>query len=58
MKELEINSWRIVNMDPIGRAEDNKYLALDNADYKYLLNFIKEKRKKSKFDITYGCTHF
>ena len=43
MKELEINSWRIVNMDPIGRAEDNEYLALDNDDYKYLLNFIKEK---------------
>lgn len=58
MKELEINSWRIVNMDPIGRAEDNKNLALSNDDYKYLLNFIKEKRKKSKFDITYGCTHF
>ena len=26
--------------------------------YNILLNFIKEKRKKSKFDITYGCSHF
>lgn len=58
VQELQIDSWRIVNMDPIGRAEDNKELALDKEDYKYLLNFIKEKRKKSKFDVTYGCTHF
>lgn len=58
MKNLEIDSWRIVNMDPIGRAQDNQKLALDSNDYKYLLDFIKEKRKKSKFDVTYGCTHF
>jgi MoaA/NifB/PqqE/SkfB family radical SAM enzyme len=58
MKELQIDSWRIVNMDPIGRAEDNKDLALNKEDYKYLLDFIKQKKKKSKFDVTYGCTHF
>ena len=58
MKELHIDSWRIVNMDPIGRAQDNSELALDKQDYKYLLDFIKEKKKKSKFDVTYGCTHF
>lgn len=45
-------------MDPIGRAEDNKNLALNKEDYKYLLDFIKQKKKKSKFDVTYGCTHF
>ena len=58
IKSLEVDSWRIVNMDPIGRAQDNKNLALDKNDFKYMLNFIKEKRKKSKFDVTYGCTHF
>lgn len=56
--KLGINSWRIVNMDPIGRAEDNKDLALDNKEYISLIKFIQEKRKKSKFDVTYGCTHF
>ena len=58
MKELNIDSWRVVNMDPIGRAEDNKDLALDKEEYKYLINFIKDKRKESKFDVTYGCSHF
>lgn len=58
MKELQIDSWRIVNMDPIGRAQDNSELALNREEYIYLLDFIKEKKKKSKFDVTYGCTHF
>lgn len=58
MQELEVDSWRVINMDPIGRANDNSNLALDKEDYKYLLNFIKEKRNKAKFDVTYGCSHF
>ena len=58
MKELQIDSWRVLNMDPIGRAIDNNELALDKEDFRYLFNFIKEKRKSSKFDVTYGCSHF
>lgn len=58
VKELNIDSWRVLNMDPIGRAKDNKELELDSEDYRYLINFIKEKRKKSKFEVTYGCAHF
>lgn len=58
IKDLNLDSWRVVNMDPIGRANDNSNLALDKDDYKYLFDFIKDKRKKSKFDVTYGCSHF
>ncbi|MCI8291626.1 MAG: radical SAM protein [Clostridia bacterium] len=58
ISELGIDTWRIVNMEPIGRAEDNKELILDNKDYINLINFIKEKRRKSKFKVTYGCSHF
>lgn len=58
MQELEVDSWRVINMDPIGRANDNKKLALDRDDYKYLLNFIKEKNKEAIFDVTYGCAHY
>ena len=58
MQELEVDSWRVVNMDPIGRAIDNNDLALEKEDFRYLLNFIKEKRKNSKFDVSYGCSHF
>ncbi len=55
---LQIDSWRILNMEPIGRTADNQDLLLNGNEYKTLLNFIKEKRKKSNFDITYGCSHF
>ena len=58
MKSLEVDSWRVVNMDPIGRANDNNNLALDKDDYKHLIDFIKQKRKISNFDVTYGCAHF
>ena len=58
MLSLQIDSWRILNMEPIGRTADNQELLLDDNGYKTLLNFIKEKRKKSKFDITYGCSYF
>ena len=58
MQELEVDSWRIVNMDPIGRAIDNNKLALDKDDYIRLFDFMREKRNKSQFEITYGCAHF
>lgn len=58
MKDLKIDSWRVVNMDPIGRANDNSSIALNTNDYKKLIDFIKEKRKHSKLDVTYGCSHF
>mgnify|MGYP005754574945 CR=1 FL=1 len=58
IKVLQIDSWRVLNMEPIGRTADNQDLLLNDKEYNILLDFIKEKRKKSKFDITYGCSHF
>lgn len=58
IQSLQIDSWRILNMEPIGRTADNQELLLNGNEYRNLINFIKEKRKKSKFDITYGCSHF
>jgi radical SAM protein with 4Fe4S-binding SPASM domain len=54
---LGINSWRLINIDPIGRAENSEVL-LNKKGYVKLLDFIKKKRKKSKIDITYGCSGF
>lgn len=58
IKMLHLDSWRVVNMDPIGRAMDNSDLALGKDEYLKLINFIKDNRKKSKMDITYGCSHY
>ncbi len=47
MKELNIISWRVINVDPIGRAKGNKDILLDKEEYKWLFNFIKEKREEN-----------
>lgn len=55
---LNIHSWRVMNIDPIGRALDNQKLLLNAENFKKLLDFIKQKRSASPIDITYDCTGF
>ena len=58
LKNLGIKYWRVVNVDPIGRAKDNKEILLDKEEYKYLFNFIKEKREYDDMYVEYGCSHY
>ena len=58
MKELNVISWRVINVDPIGRAKNNNDILLDKEDYKYLFNFIKEKREENLMNVEYGCSHY
>ena len=58
MKQLNIISWRVINVDPIGRAKDNKDILLDKEEYKYLFHFIKEKREEGILNVEYGCNHY
>jgi len=55
-----VSSWRLVNLEPIGRALDNAGLLLDAAQLRHLLAFIREKRYSAStpIDITYGCSHY
>lgn len=57
MSNVGIDSWRIVGVEPMGRARKNKELLLTGEDYRYLFDFIKEKRKEN-MPLTYGCSHF
>lgn len=57
--KMGIKDWRIVGIEPIGRAIENKSALLNQDQYKKLLSFIKQVRKKqSKMRVSYGCTHF
>ena len=59
MKPLGIDYWRVINIEPIGRAKDNKELLLSKNDYIKMLDFIKENREKEEaFEICYGCNHW
>ncbi|MDD2565651.1 MAG: radical SAM protein [Candidatus Gracilibacteria bacterium] len=55
---LGITGWRILTIEPIGRAEQNRELLLNKEELTHVLNFIKEKKKITKIDITYGCNTY
>lgn len=59
MKQHNIDIWRVINVEPIGRAKDNKEITLEKEDYIKMLDFIKEKRETVKeFEVCYGCNHW
>ena len=55
---LGITSWRVMNVDPIGRAENNPEILLKPEQLIKLLDFIKEKRKTSPIEVTYDCAGY
>ena len=55
--DVDITSWRVVNIEPIGRAKEHSELILNADEYKYLMNFIRDKRMEG-YPVTYGCSHF
>lgn len=56
--KLPLDSWRVMNVDPIGRAEDNKDLLIDDEQLKELITFIQAKRKLKGLKVTYGCSGY
>ncbi len=60
MWELGVRSWRVINVDPIGRAGSTGSLFLDKDEIVRLLEFIREKRFRTDnpMDVCYGCSHY
>lgn len=58
MLKLNLDSWRLASMDPIGRAKENDNLLLDGKELKKLLDFIKKKQKDKRLKLSYGCPGF
>ncbi|MGN0967299.1 MAG: radical SAM protein [Candidatus Coprovivens sp.] len=59
MKKIGIKNWRIITVDPIGRAKDNDELLLSPEQYKQVFNFMLEKRiEDPEMTIMYGCGHY
>lgn len=53
---VDIDSWRLVTVEPIGRALDAG-LSLSPDDYRRVFDFIREKRAEN-MPVLYGCTHY
>ena len=56
--DLGVKYWRVVTVDPIGRAKKNDGILLDKKEFKQVLEFIKEKRNEGKMVVDYGCSHY
>lgn len=57
LMNIGIDSWRVINIEPMGRAKEHPELILTNDEYRYMFDFIKEKRLHG-YSVTYGCSHF
>ena len=53
-----LRSWRVINMEPIGRAHACKELWLDDKELKGMFDFIKKHRFKGNMEVSYGCSHY
>ena len=59
IKATGCDAWRIINVEPIGRALEDEEICLDTGDYQRMIQFIMEKRAKdSEMEVTFGCNHF
>ncbi|MBQ5310851.1 MAG: radical SAM protein [Oscillospiraceae bacterium] len=57
MLGMPIDSWRVINLEPIGRARQLEGYLLTNEEYKRLFDFIRDKRSQG-YPVEYGCSHF
>ena len=55
--EIDVDSWRLVGMEPIGRALDSPELLLSREEQLRLLRYIRDKREEG-YPVTYACSHW
>lgn len=60
MYRLMVDSWRVINVEPIGRALENRDMLLNKEEFDGLIDFIREKRysDKTPMDVRFGCSHY
>ncbi len=60
MVNMKIASWRVINIEPIGRTLNHRDLLLTSEEIHALLDFIREKRYSinTPMDICFGCSHY
>jgi len=52
-----VPSWRIINVEPIGRAR-NSGLLLDKQGFRYMIDFIRKRHLEGKMAVSFGCSHY
>ena len=54
---IGVRNWRLITIDPMGRAADNPELILTPEQHRQVLDYIREKRKQG-LHISYSCEGF
>jgi radical SAM protein with 4Fe4S-binding SPASM domain len=57
MDGIDIDSWRVIGIEPMGRALEYPDMLLTPDDQRRLFSFIREKREAG-IPVGYGCSHF
>ena len=59
MKDIGVKDWRVIEVDPIGRAKNNDEILMGKKEVKRMLDFINEKEHTPGYPVvSYGCGHF
>lgn len=60
MLGMGVRSWRVINLEPIGRALERRELMLSGQEFLALLNFIRSKRfdGDAPMEVCFGCSHY
>jgi len=59
LKSLKVDSWKLTNIEPIGRANQMADDHLSAEDFKLLFDFIRTHRQGStELRVSYGCNHY
>ena len=58
--DMRIDSWRPINIEPIGRACEFRDLLLSPDQFVYLISYIRGKRfdHDCSMEVTFGCSHY
>ena len=57
MDGLDIDSWRVIGLEPIGRARRFPQRLLTPDDQRRLFSFVRDKRAQG-YPLTSGCSHY
>ncbi|MBR5677987.1 MAG: radical SAM protein [Paludibacteraceae bacterium] len=55
--ETDVDSWRLVGVEPIGRALEHPELFLSKSEQLRLLQYIRDRREEG-YPVAYACSHW
>ena len=53
-----VREWRLFSVFPMGRAKEDDSLQLAPAEFRAMLDFIRDERRKGQMQVSYACEGF